>query len=165
MRSLTSLALTAVLLSTVFTAGPAFAFGSDTTPSNPRIKAEESDFTRGKAAMDAGDYGRAVELMKKVAAVEPRNADALNYVGFGYRKLGDFGQSLEWYQRALAVDPTHRGANEYLGELYLQMGDLARAEERLVVLDKACTFGCEEYDELKKAIADFKAGKQAEGKS
>ncbi len=165
MRSLTMLALAAALFNTVFATEPAFAFGSDTTPSSPRIKAEDSDFTRGKAAIDAGDYGRGVELMKKVVAVEPRNADALNYIGFGYRKLGDFGQSLEWYQRALAVDPSHRGANEYLGELYLQMGDLAKAEERLSVLDKACTFGCEEYDELKKAIADFKAGKPAEGKS
>jgi hypothetical protein len=43
-------------------------------------------------------------------------------------------------------------------KLYLQTGDLARAEQRLVALDKACTFGCAEYSDLKKAIARYKAG-------
>ena len=36
-------------------------------------------------------------------------------------------------------------------------GDLAKAELRLAALDKACLFGCEEYTDLKKAIAQFKA--------
>jgi hypothetical protein len=37
------------------------------------------------------------------------------------------------------------------------MGDVPKAEERLAVLDKVCFFGCEEYSELKEAIADYKA--------
>jgi hypothetical protein len=57
----------------------------------------------------------------------------------------------------LALKPKHRGANEYLGELYLEMGDLAKAEERLEVLDGACWFGCDEYSDLKEAIAKYKA--------
>jgi hypothetical protein len=56
----------------------------------------------------------------------------------------------------LQIDPQHRGANEYLGELYLQIGQLDKAEERLEVLDKECFFGCEEFDELKEAIADYR---------
>ncbi len=61
------------------------------------------------------------------------------------------------YQKALAIKPDHRGANEYIGELYLETGKPAKARERLKVLDSACFFGCEEYDELKAAIAAYEA--------
>ena len=57
----------------------------------------------------------------------------------------------------MRINPKHRGALEYSGELYLMTGDLAKAEQRLATLDKACTFGCEEFTDLKKAIASFKA--------
>ncbi len=65
--------------------------------------------------------------------------------------------SLSFYNEALRIDPKHRGALEYSGELYLILGDLAKAEQRLATLDKVCTFGCEEYTDLKKAVARFKA--------
>jgi len=35
--------------------------------------------------------------------------------------------------------------------------NLAKAEQHLAVLDKACFFGCEEYTELKEAVAAYKA--------
>ena len=72
------------------------------------------------------------------------------------RQLVNHDAALSHYQAALAIEPRHRGANEYLGELYLTLGDLAKAEERLEVLDDACFFGCEEYTELKNAIAAYK---------
>jgi hypothetical protein len=37
------------------------------------------------------------------------------------------------------------------------IGDLPRAEQRLATLDKVCTFGCGEFSDLKKAIAQYKA--------
>ncbi len=57
----------------------------------------------------------------------------------------------------MRINPKHRGALEYSGELYLMTGDLAKAEQRLAALDKACTFGCGEFSDLKKAIAQYKA--------
>jgi hypothetical protein len=45
----------------------------------------------------------------------------------------------------------------YVGEwLNLQMGDLGKAKAQLAKLDKLCFFGCEEYDDLKRAIAEYK---------
>ena len=82
-------------------------------------------------------------------------ADAWNYLGLSNRKLKKFDKALNAYQKALAIDPNHRGANEYLGELYLQTNDLANARKRLIKLDDICTFGCEEYDDLKDAIAAY----------
>ena len=132
-------------------AGPLQAAGGgSSTPKNP-------DFAAAKKLVSAGDYNAALPLLEKAVAAEPRNADAQNYLGYSHRKLGNKEKALEHYQLALQVDPEHRGANEYLGELYLEMGDLPKAEDRLAVLDRACFFGCEEYSDLKEAIADYKS--------
>ncbi len=40
--------------------------------------------------------------------------------------------------------------------------DLAGAEKLLARLDKACTFGCEEFQDLKKSIQQYKAKKRNE---
>jgi Tfp pilus assembly protein PilF len=77
-------------------------------------------------------------------------------LGYAHARRGQTEAALGYYKQALALEPEHRGANEYLGELYLKMGDLASAEERLKVLDKACTFGCAEYDLLKAAVKQYK---------
>ena len=41
------------------------------------------------------------------------------------------------------------------------MGDVAKARERLAVLDKACWLPCDEYNELKGQIDAFQAGQPA----
>jgi protein involved in temperature-dependent protein secretion len=56
----------------------------------------------------------------------------------------------------LGIDPSHKDAHEYLGELYLRMGDLAKAEKQLKQLGNLCSFGCDQLDELKSAIAAYK---------
>jgi len=60
------------------------------------------------------------------------------------------------YKQTLTLDPKHRGAHEYIGIAYVQMGQLDKARERLVSLYTICTFSCEEYRDLKKAIAEAK---------
>ena len=65
----------------------------------------------------------------------------------------------KYYISALNLDPKHRGALEYYGELLLLKNDLAGAEKLLARLDKACTFGCEEFQDLKKSIQQYKAKK------
>lgn len=133
------------------------AFGGEEPPaswtSNP-------DFAAGTAAIGAERYESAIAAFEKVVAAEPRNADAMTYLGYSHRKLGAFESSLAWYRKALAIEPEHRGATEYLGELYLQMDDLPRAEAQLARLEELCFFGCRELDELAKAIADHKAGRE-----
>ena len=37
------------------------------------------------------------------------------------------------------------------------MGNLELAEQRLAALDKACFLPCEEYSDLKRAVARYKA--------
>ena len=137
-------------------ASAAMAAGSTSSSTKP---AKTSDFEQGVAAVKAENYERAIVLLQKVVAVEPKNADAWNFIGFSHRKLNKFDRALPAYNKALAIDPKHRGANEYLGELYLQLGDLAKAEERLEKLDDICFLGCGEYNDLKAAIEAYKSGK------
>ena len=62
-------------------------------------------------------------------------ADALNLMGYAYRKLGNFAGSREYYTRALTLDPRHKGALEYMGELELQTGDPVAARALLARLE------------------------------
>ncbi len=114
--------------------------------------AEDANFTAGKAAVDAGEWDKAIELMKASIASNPNNADAYNYLGYAYRKNGDFDNAFAAYAKALAIDPKHRGANEYLGEAYLETGQIEKARAQLERLDDLCPFGCPEYTELKKRL-------------
>lgn len=87
------------------------------------------------------------------------NADWHNLMGFALRKKSprDLPGAERHYDEALRLKPDHRGALEYSGELYLMKGDLARAEQRLAALQRACPSGCEEWSDLKGDIARFKA--------
>ena len=129
----------------------AMAAGSSSSSTQPKA----DNYENGVKAVKAADYRTAIMLLNKVVAAKPKDADAWNYIGFSNRKLKRFDKALNAYQKALSIDPDHRGANEYLGELYLQTDDLANARKRLEKLNNICTFGCEEYDDLKAAIAAY----------
>ncbi|TMH37651.1 MAG: tetratricopeptide repeat protein, partial [Betaproteobacteria bacterium] len=109
----------------------------------------------------AKNFPGAIDELKRLN--DSGDADWNNLMGYSLRKAPtpDFAGAEKFYDEALRIDPRHRGALEYSGELYLQTGDLAKAEQRLAALDKACRFGCAEYSDLKKAIAQYKASGSA----
>ena len=67
-----------------------------------------------------------------------------------------FELAFKHYGEALRLDPKHRGAHEYIGEAYLIIGDKAKAQEHLTALERICGKGCEEYQDLARAIAQAK---------
>jgi len=140
--------LPALLLLAVV-AAPAFADGGGGDGRNSRLKPFQDLITAQK-------YQQAIAELDKALVKKPGDADLLNLVAYSHRKLEHFDVALEYYQKALQIEPEHRGANEYLGELYLKMGELEKAEQRLAVLDDACFFGCEEYDDLRQAIEEYR---------
>ena len=105
--------------------------------------------------IEAGKYQQAIDRLATALEENPKDPDLLNLYAFSQRKLDRFEVALEYYQKALSIEPEHRGANEYLGELYLKLGQLNKARERLAVLDDACFFGCDEFDELEEAINEY----------
>jgi Flp pilus assembly protein TadD len=130
------------------------SFAADTMPS-PAAAPDELAAVRTQIA--AKNWPAAIDELKRIN--DTGNADWNNLMGYSLRKgpTPDFAGAEKFYNEALRINPRHRGALEYSGELYLQTGDLAKAEQRLATLDKACTFGCGEFSDLKKAIAQYKA--------
>ena len=157
-KSLMPAALLAIALTLAgpLTGGQTAAAAGSTADTAPAAPAD-SNWTRAREAIDAGNYEAAVPLLQQVVAKDPKQADAFNYLGYAMSRAGKVEEAKGYYAKALALNPEHRGANEYLGELYLKLGDLGAAEQRLQVLDKACFFGCDEFYALRDAIAEFKA--------
>jgi tetratricopeptide (TPR) repeat protein len=145
-----------VLLAAMTLSGPAAIAagggGGDSVPAAP----EDPDYAAGKRAVEAMNWQAALDAFNKVVAKDPGNANAHNYLGYTYRKSGQLDLAFKHYEEALRLNPKHRGAHEYLGEAYLMVDNLAKAEEQLKVLDKICFFGCEEYNDLKKAVAEYR---------
>lgn len=144
--NLASLRLAA--LSLLLAAGASFAH--DTAPTNDK-------FTPARTRITEKNWAAAVEELKKVN--DPASADWNNLMGYSLRNAdpANAGEAEKFYNEALRIEPRHRGALEYSGELYLITGSLAMAEQRLATLDKACFLPCEEYTDLKRAVARYKA--------
>jgi tetratricopeptide (TPR) repeat protein len=128
--------------------------------SEPAAPNAFNDYKDALRAVDKKDFKGAITLLTRVLKQEPRNADALNYMGYSHRKLGDHQKAIDFYKQALTVNPDHRGANEYLGEAYLEINDLPKAEERLAHLINVCGQSCKETRELAGAVAAYKTGRK-----
>jgi Flp pilus assembly protein TadD len=136
----------------------AAALAPATAADSPSPTATASDkLATARALIADGKWAAAIEELKKVN--DSGSADWNNLMGYSHRKAKspDFATAERHYTEALRIDAKHRGALEYSGELYLMLGDLAKAEQRLAALDKACLFSCDEYKDLKAAVAAFKA--------
>jgi len=126
---------------------------ADTPATEPTV----DKLAQARAHVKAKQWAAAIDELKRLN--DSADATWNNLMGYSLRKQAtpDLDGAERFYNEALRIDPKHRGALEYSGELYLMKGDLANAEKRLVALDKACTFGCDEYTDLKNAVARFKA--------
>jgi len=131
------------------------SWAADTVP----IKSDPVWLTEARASIKAEKYDQAAKQLQ--AANETSSADWNNLLGYSLRKKQppDLVGAEKYYQAALKIDPDHRGALEYYGKLKLINNDLPGAEALLARLDKACTFGCEEYSDLKGAIQKYKSRK------
>jgi tetratricopeptide (TPR) repeat protein len=123
----------------------------------PATAATASPLATARAHVANARWDAALDELRRVN--DGGSADWNNLMGYALRKSPrpDYAAAERHYEAALRIDPKHRGALEYSGELALMQGNLAKAEERLRALDKACLFGCEEYTDLKKAVAAHKA--------
>jgi tetratricopeptide (TPR) repeat protein len=131
------------------------ANADDATPTDPVI-------ATARAAIARKDWAAAQAGLKQALAANPNQADYHNLYAYSVRKGPNPDMALVFthYGEALRIDPKHRAAHEYSGEAYLQVDDVAKAKEHLAALDKLCRFGCEEYSDLKKAVAQYEASRK-----
>jgi Flp pilus assembly protein TadD len=126
----------------------------DTDPSPP-LGAEHA---AGKKAIEDKDWNRAIQALTVAAQRDGRNADIQNLLGYAYRNAGQLEAAFKHYQQALKLEPRHLGAHEYIGEAYLIANNPVKAEEHLALLKQYCTTAvCEEYDDLKKKLDQYRA--------
>jgi Flp pilus assembly protein TadD len=145
-----------LLLALALPGRAAVAAPTESVPASRASAPEDADYAAGKQAITAGNWQVAADAFSRVVARDAGNANAHNFLGYAYRKSGKLDLAFKHYEEALRLDPKHRGAHEYIGETYLLTNNLAKAEEHLKALDRICFFGCEEYDDLKKAVAEYK---------
>ena len=155
MKNYTLIFLTAAAMSFVFSL-PEAAMASGGDDWGTSVKTADPDLVAAQSAIKGKNWDQAIDLLNKAAARDPGNADIHNLLGYGERNRGNLDAAFKEYDIALKLNPKHRGAHEYVGEAYLMAGNLPKAEEQLAILDKLCLFRCEEYTDLKAAIAKYK---------
>ena len=149
------LACTLTAMSLIGLSASVTVLAADTSPEPVAAKTAD-DFAVGKKAIAAKNWALAADSFKKVVADNPKNADGYNLLGYSNRWLGKYEEAFAAYNKALALDPKHIGALEYSGVAYLKVNQLAKAEEQLVKLKAICS-GCEETNDLTKAVAAYKS--------
>lgn len=144
----------AVALISMAIAGSGFApvaIAADTI-----VSKDAPDLSAVRAKIKAREWPGAITDLSKMAETV-QHADIYNLLGFSLRKSKDYKSAYTYYQKAIEYDPAHKGAHEYLGELYVETGDMPKAKEMLAKLRVLCPKGCEEREDLEKAIRETTA--------
>jgi tetratricopeptide (TPR) repeat protein len=142
MRLKITLRVTAAIMLALLAGTPeTFAAGTATNTNAP-------DLTSVRAKVDfKGAIAELVPLMET-----NQHADVYNFYAFSLRKTGDLTNAATYYRKALDFDANHLGALEYQGELFVELGQLDKAQANLAKLVLLCPGGCEEREDLEKAI-------------
>lgn len=136
----------AIIALTLALSAPAFAVDTSTSKDAP-------DLSTPRAKIVKNDWSGAIADLNGMIDKGFQHADLYNLLGYSHRKNDELNTAAVWYRKALEFDPNHKGALEYLGELYVQIGDLPKAKDNAARLERLCPSGCEELDDLRKAIA------------
>ena len=114
--------------------------------------ADAPDLTSVRAKIKGKDWPAALAELNTISNTV-QHADVYNLLGFVNRNMGEHKTALTFYNKALDFNPDHKGAHEYMGELFVKTGDIAEAKKHEVILVRLCPKGCEELEDLRKAIA------------
>jgi tetratricopeptide (TPR) repeat protein len=107
---------------------------------------------------------KAVGMLSKYAAAQPRLANPQDSLGEVFRMTGDDQSAIQHFSAALKIIPNYISSQEGLGDTYLLMGDTTRARQEY---DKALPMATNGRDsmhvEYQKALAYFWEGKPGDG--
>ncbi|MEO6432846.1 MAG: tetratricopeptide repeat protein [Sphingomicrobium sp.] len=107
----------------------------------------------GKAALAAGKFETAEDLLETALAVDPRNRFAYIDIARVAQRQQLFGKAIKMTNKALELDPNDADAIGVQGEAMAQLGALARAQDNLKKLQTLCgAKACPQIAQLQAAI-------------
>jgi tetratricopeptide (TPR) repeat protein len=90
----------------------------------------KDDTERNKQLAKAKEqYEDSIQDYKKAIGLNNQLYQAMNEMGYAYRKSGDYDSSIKAYNAALIVRPDFTPAIEYRGEAYLALGMFDKVKE------------------------------------
>ncbi|MFH1154227.1 MAG: tetratricopeptide repeat protein [Pseudomonadota bacterium] len=129
-------------------------------------------FKLGIVQDKAGMKDKCIETMKRVIELEPKNATALNYLGYTYAEMGEnLDQAEKLITRALAEKPDDGFITDSLGWVYFK---LQQYDKAIPILEKAVELSSSDpvivehlgdaylkTDQLAKALEAYKKARAA----
>lgn len=98
-------------------------------PANARKTAEVYQLSfEGAKAIHEKNWSKALELYRRILAINPKDFQALFYTGNLYMQIQKPREALLYYERALAQNDAHVPLLDNLGYAYFQAGELAKAK-------------------------------------
>lgn len=108
----------------------------------------------GEVALKAGDVQGAVDAYEAALAVDPGYTPTLLRLAEAARAANLQGKAIRYYREALAREPSNVDALAGEGSALAEKGALAKAREKLALVQKACgKSACAAADSLSAAIA------------
>lgn len=98
----------------------------NTTAFDPRQLLDEGD-----AAMQNGDYQKALAIYSEANYKEPKNAETLFKMGYALAQQDRDDEALEYYKEALSLDENDTYIHQAIASLYRKMGEYASARNHL----------------------------------
>ena len=93
---------------------------------------DQISFARGAAMERLGRIGEAERFLAQAIRINPKNAPALNYLGYMLAERGiRLGDSVSYVQRALRLDPRNPAYLDSLGWVQFKMAQYEPAERNL----------------------------------
>ena len=90
-------------------------------------------FRKGVLLDKAGRKNEAIEVMFKILQTEPKNANALNYIGYTYADLGiNLVEARQMVKAALEIEPEDGYIMDSMAWVYYRMGQHKKALEVLL---------------------------------
>ncbi len=81
----------------------------------------------GRAYLEAGDYGEAIDALEAAAEQAPKDSDAHFLLGQAYNQNGELSKAADAFRKVLELEPDNAAAHHNLGVTYYQLQDLQSA--------------------------------------
>ena len=117
----------------------------------------DGNIAAGHQAMQSQDVLAAQLQFERAIVANPKNPQGYLLLGQVHRRLGNVDKALKYFALALDLDPGLLTVLRLRGEVQLDAGRLAAAEQDLAKLGTKCQFACPEFQDLRKAVVEYKA--------